>query len=100
MYSLVLSATLDPNECTPEEIQMTRQILGIIIGICEPLHLSDLAKLLEVTPNDILENLDQIRDIINAPPSDLVLTFHASFFDFFATLGHVLESVRTVATAH
>ena len=58
MYSLVLSAALNPNECTPDEIRTTEQILGIIIAIHEPLHLSNLAKLLLVAPDDIWENTD------------------------------------------
>ena len=33
MYSLVLAAALDPNECIREEICMTKRILSTIIAI-------------------------------------------------------------------
>ena len=88
MYSLVLSAALDPDECTLEEICMTKRILGTIIAIREPLRLSDLAKLLVVAPVDIWANTDRIRAIVNVPPSGedgVVSTFHTSFVDFLTT---------------
>jgi len=82
MYSLVLSAALDPNECTSDEICMTKRILGTIIAIREPLRLSDIAKLLVIPPNEIWGNTDRIRAVVNLPPSGedgMVSTFHASF---------------------
>jgi len=104
MYSLVLSHALDPNECTSEEIYMTKRILGAIITIREPLRLSDFAKLLVVAPDEILGNTDRIRAVVNIPPSGedgVVYTFHASFIDFLTTPGRAPENMRiTLSTAH
>ena len=104
MYSLVLSVALDPNECTAEEICMTKRILGAIIVLREPLNLSDLARLLIVAPDDIWENTDRIRAVVNVPPSGkdgVVATFHASFADFLTTSGRAPENMRiTPSTAH
>jgi len=104
MYSMVLKTALDPNECTSEEIRMTKRILGAIIAIREPLHLSDLAKLLVVAPDEIWGNTDRIRAVINLPPSGedgVVSTFHASFIDFLTTSGRAPENMRIpLSTAH
>src|SRR5438309_545582 len=53
MYSLVVSAALDTTKWRDEEIHMTKQILGAIFAIYEPLYLSDLARLLNVPPHVI-----------------------------------------------
>ena len=104
MYSLVLSAALDPNEFTPDEICMTKRILGTIIAIREPLFLSDLASLLIVAPYDVWENVDRIRAVVNVPPSGedgVVSTFHASFVDFLTMSGRAPENIAiTLSTAH
>jgi hypothetical protein len=104
MYSLVLSAALDPNECTSKEILMTKMILSTIIAIRERLSLYDLASLLGVSPNDIWANTDRIRAVVNVPPSGengVVSTFHASFVDFLTTLGRAPENIRiTLSSAH
>jgi hypothetical protein len=104
MYSLVLSAALDPNECTSKEIFMTKKILGTIIAIRERLSLYDLASLLDFAPNDIWENTDRIRAVVNVPPSGengVVSTFHASFVDFLTTSGRAPENIRiTLSSAH
>jgi hypothetical protein len=104
MYSLLLSSALDPNECTPEEIRMTKRLLGAIIAIREPLRLTDLAKLLVVSPDDIWENTDRIRAVINVPPigeDGVVSTFHASFVDFLTMSGRAPENMRiTLSAAH
>ena len=104
MYSLVLSAALDLNECTSDEICMTKRILGTIIAIREPLRLSDIAKLLVVPPDEIWGNTDRIRAVVNLPPSGedgVVSTFHASFVDFLTTSGRAPDNMRiTLSTAH
>jgi hypothetical protein len=104
MYSLVLSAALDPNECTSKEILMTKRILGAIIATRERLNLYDVASLLDVTPSDIWENTDRIRAVVNVPPSGengVVSTFHASFVDFLTTSGRAPENIRiTLSSAH
>jgi hypothetical protein len=104
MYSLVLSAALDPNECTSNEILMTKRILGAIIAIRERISLYDLASLLDVAPSDIWENTDRIRAVVNVPPSGengVVSTFHASFVDFLTTSGRAPENIRiTLSSGH
>jgi hypothetical protein len=104
MYSLVLSAALDPNECTLKEISMTKKILGTIIAIREPLSLHDLTSLLDVAPNDIWENTDRIRAVVDVPlrgENGVVSTFHASFVDFLTTSGRAPENIRiTLSSAH
>ena len=102
MYSLVLSAALDPNECTSEEICMTKRILGAIIAIRDPLHVSDLARLLVVAADDIWENTDRIRAVVNVPPSGedgVVSTFHASFVDFLIISGRAPENMMITLPA-
>jgi hypothetical protein len=104
MYSLVLSAALDPNQCTSKEISMTKQILGTIVAIREPLRLSDLARLLVVALDDIWENTDRIRAVVNVPSSGedgVVSVFHASFVDFLTTSGRAPENIRiSLSTTH
>jgi hypothetical protein len=104
MYSLVLSAALDPKECTSEEICMTKRILGAIIAIRDPLHLSDLARLLVVSTDDIWENMDRICAVVNVPPSGedgVVSTFHASFVDFLTVSGCAPKDMMiTLPTVH
>jgi hypothetical protein len=104
MYSLVLSAALDPNECTSREILMTKKILGTIIAMRESLSLYDLASLLGVAPNGIWENTDRIRAVVNVPPigeNGVVSTLHASFVDFLTTSGRAPENIRiTLSSAH
>jgi hypothetical protein len=104
MYSLVLSAALDPKDCTSKEILMTKKILATIIAIRERLNLYDLASLLNVAPHDIWENTDRIRAVVNVPPSGengVVSTFHASFIDFLTTSGRAPENIRiTLSSAH
>ena len=104
MYSLIISTAVDPNECTSKEICMTKQILAAIIGIREPLLLSDLAKLLVVSPYDIWQNTDRIRAVVSVPPSGadgVVSTFHASFVDFLTASGRAPENVKiTLSSAH
>jgi hypothetical protein len=104
MYSLVLSAALDPRKCTVKEIRMTKRILGTIIAIRERLRLSELARLLVVAPDEIWENTDRIRAVVNIPPNNedgVVSTFHASFEDFLTTSGRAPEKMRiTLSTAH
>jgi hypothetical protein len=104
MYSLVLSAALDPNECTSKEIFMTKKILGTIIAVRERLSLYDLANLLAVAPDDIWENTDRIRAVVDVPPNGengVVSTFHASFVDFLTTSGRAPENIRiTLSSAH
>jgi hypothetical protein len=104
MYSLVLSAALDPNECTSREILMTKKILGTIIAMREHLCLYDLASLLDVTPDEIWENTDRIRAVVNVPPSGengVVSTLHASFVDFLTTSGRTPDNIRiTLSSAH
>jgi hypothetical protein len=104
MYSLVLSAALDPDECTLKEISMTKKILGTIIAIRERLSLYDLASLLDVAPSDIWENTDRIRAVVNVPlmgENGVVSTFHASFVDFLTTSGRAPENIRiTLSSAH
>jgi len=104
MYSLVLSAALDPNECTSEEIFMTKRILDAIITIREPLRLSDIAKLLVLPLDEILGNTDRIRAVVNVPQSGedgVVSTFHSSFIDFLTTSGRAPENMRiTLSSAH
>ena len=101
IYSLVLSSALDPKE---EEIHMTKRILGTIVAIREPLHLSDLAKLLVVGPDDIWENTDRIHAVVNVPPSGqdgVVSIFHASFIDFLTISGRApVNMMVTPSTAH
>jgi hypothetical protein len=104
MYSLVLSAALDTNESTSKEICMTKRILSTLVAVREPLHLTGLARLLGVAPDDIWENTDRIRAVVNVPPSGVdgvVATFHASFVDFLTTSGRAPENMRiTLSTAH
>ena len=104
MYSLVLAAALDPNECIPEEICVTKRILSTIIAIREPLRVSDLARLLVVSPDDIWENTDRIRAVVNVPRigvDGVLSTFHASFVEFLTTSGHAPENMRiTLSSAH
>ena len=104
MYSLVLSAALDPNKRRNKEIVMTKKILGAIFTIREPLYLSDLARLLGIQPSVIRVNIDRIHAVINVPPHEedgVVCTFHASFIDFLTTSGRAPEDMRiTLSAAH
>jgi len=103
MYSLVLSAALDPTESTLEEIRLSKRILGSIISIREPLRLFGLARLLMVAPGDIWANTDRIRAVVNVPPigeDGVVSTFHASFADFL-TSRRAPQNIRiTLSAAH
>jgi len=104
MYSLVLSAALDPKKRRMKEICMTKQILGAIFAMREPLYLSDIATLLGVPPDNIRVNIDRIHAVINVPPYNedgIVCTFHASFVDFLTTPGRAPEAMRvTLSAAH
>jgi hypothetical protein len=104
MYSLVLSAALDPKKRRNKEIRMTKRILGAIFAIRAPLYLSDIARLLGVTTYEVRANVDQIRAVINVPPHDedgVISTFHASFVDFLMTPGRAPENMRiTPSAAH
>jgi hypothetical protein len=103
MYSLVLSAALDPNRRRKEEIRITRRVLGAIFALREPLYLSDLAKLLGVASHVIRVNIDRIHALISVPPQDqdgVVTTFHASLVDFLTT-ERASEKMRIkLAVAH
>ena len=104
MYSLVLSAALDPRKRRNKEIYMTKRILGAIFAIREPLYLSDIARLLGVPPDDIRVNIDRIHAVVNVPPYNedgIVSTFHVSFVDFLTTPGRAPENMRiTLSAAH
>ena len=91
-------------KCIPEEICMTKRILSAIIAIREPLHVSDLARLLVVSPDDIWENTDRICAVVNVPRigvDGVVSTFHASFVEFLTTSGRAPENVKiTLSSVH
>ena len=95
IYAHVLSAALNPKKCTKAEISRTKQILATILAIREPLVLSDLARLLGLTPFDIRVNLGHIHAVVRVPPSGqdgVVSTFHKSFVDFLTTPGRAPEN--------
>ena len=104
MYSLVLSVALDPKKRRHKEIVMTKQILGAVLAIREPLYLSDIARLLGISPRVIRVNIDRIHAVINVPPHEedgVVCTFHTSFVDFLITPGRAPEDMRiTLSAAH
>jgi len=85
IYTLVLSAALDPKKYSTKEICQTKQILGAVLASREPLHLSDLARLLGVDTGGIRMDLDRIHAVIFVPPpgtDGFVYIFHASFADY------------------
>lgn len=104
MYLFVLTAALDPKKCTQEEIGMTKKILAMVLATRVPLCLSDLARLLSISPHDIRVNLARIHAVIHVPPvkkDGVVSMFHASFADFLTTPGRAPENmVITLSTAH
>ena len=104
IYAHVLSAALDPKLCRSAEISRTKQILAAILAIREPLVLSDLARLLGLTPFDIRVNLGRIHAVVRVPPPELdgvVSIFHKSFVDFLTTPGRAPENqLITLSVGH
>jgi len=104
IYAHVLSAALNPKKCTKAEISRTKQILATILAIREPLVLSDLARLLGLTPFDIRVNLGHIHAVVRVPApgqDGVVSTFHKSFVDFLTTPGRAPENqLITLSIGH
>jgi len=102
MYALVLSAALDPEIYTNEEINTTKRILAAVLAAREPMRISDMSRILVIDLDDIRMNLDRIRAVINVPPLEedgVVSTFHASFADFLTAPGRAQESMKIVLSA-
>ena len=105
MYTLVLSAALDPKNYTNGEIDTTKRILAAVLAAREPMRISDMSRILAIDLDDIRTNLDRIRAVINVPPWEedgVVSTFHASFADFLTAPGRAQkESMKiTLSVAH
>ena len=104
MYTLVLSAALDPKNYTSREIDATKRILAAVLAAREPIRISDMSRILAIDLDDIRTNLDRIRAVINIPPWEedgVVSTFHASFADFLTAPERAQESMKiTLSAAH
>jgi len=104
MYALVLSAALDPENYTNEEINTTKRILAAVLAAREPMRISDMSRILVIDLDDIRTNLGRIRAVINVSPLEedgVVSMFHASFADFLTAPGRAQESMKiTLSAAH
>ena len=104
MYTLILSAALDPKRYTNGEIDTTKRILAAVLAAREPMRISDISRILVIDLDDIRTNLDRIRAVINVPPLEedgVVTMFHSSFADFLTAPGRAQESMMiTLSVAH
>ncbi|KAL0952391.1 hypothetical protein HGRIS_006667 [Hohenbuehelia grisea] len=89
MYTFIVEEATDPEEYSPEEIQLTKDIIAMVLAARRPLTLAVLAKLLEHPMSSTRWALDRLHAVIQVPEGDdgdsYITTYHASFADFMTS---------------
>jgi tetratricopeptide (TPR) repeat protein len=98
LYIQILKAALGP-DLEDQEILKERihQALGVLLALCAPLSIQEMAKLLIVTENELRRDLEALSSVVLVPEkgsNDLIQIFHASFADFLLSTVHCPPTFR------
>ena len=87
IYMTVLNHSF-PQDCTDEEkeesYRILRQILGSVAVLSSPLSINSLSRLLRVSKEDIIQQIEDLHSILNIPEDQAqpLRLHHPSFRDF------------------
>ncbi|KAJ7440850.1 hypothetical protein B0H11DRAFT_2252667 [Mycena galericulata] len=96
LYNHILLDAVNIHRDESKEISLTKQILGTILTMGQPVSVASLGGLLGVPAWQVRERLDRLHAVIHVPAGDndgVLSTFHASFGDFLTTTGRTLDEM-------
>ncbi|KAJ7441363.1 quinon protein alcohol dehydrogenase-like superfamily [Mycena galericulata] len=96
LYNHILLNAVNIHRDESKEISLTKQILGTILMVGQPVSVALLGGLLGVPAWQVRERLDRLHAVIHVPAGDndgVLSTFHASFGDFLTTAGRTSDEM-------
>ncbi|KAF7364231.1 hypothetical protein MSAN_01082700 [Mycena sanguinolenta] len=96
IYSHILRESMNPHRHNHHEIALTKQILGAVLTVRQPLSVATLSRLLGKSAWQVREMLDHLHAVVHVPRDNdtgVISTFHASFSDFLTTKGRVPDDL-------